>query len=225
MATVNNQIPLDLKAPVSFDMADFIVSDSNNEAVEFISRWQGWSHHFVALVGPRACGKSHLLHGWAADVGAEFIEPDVDIAAMKPAGFYVLDDVNQKDECGNLLYDDVALFHLYNWLSEIGATLLVTAEDAPTLWPRVLPDLKSRLGTVPVAAITEPDDNLLIMLLVKLFSDRQLEVNIDVIHYILKHIERSFSAVHKLVETVDKDALARRRKVTKALVRECLNYQ
>ena len=225
MPTVNNQIPLDLKSPVSFDMADFIVSDSNAEAARFIESWQDWPLHFAAIAGPPASGKSHLLHGWAADVSAEIIAPTIDIASLKPAGLYALDDVNCRGADGEFLLDDVALFHLYNWTREIGATLLVTADGPPTQWPRALPDLKSRLSTIPVALIEEPDDNLLIMLLVKLFSDRQLEVNMDVIHYILKHIERSFYAARKLADSIDAAALAARRKVTKALVKECLNNQ
>lgn len=221
MATVS-QIPLGFTNPTSFDLADFIVSNSNKDAVSFLESWKSWPQHFNALTGPRASGKSHLLHGWAKESGAVLLLPDVDIAALEPRGLYIIDDIDRRHADGSFVFGDTALFHLYNWLREIDAYMLVTASSPPNMWQRTLPDLISRLGTVPVALIHEPDDELLLSILIKLFSDRQLQVNIEVIHYILSRMERSFEAAQSLVETIDTAALAAQRKVTKALVRECL---
>lgn len=222
MSSNFEQMRLDLASPVSFDMADFIVSVSNADAVTFIHNWQTWPSHFAALSGPKACGKTHLLHAWAQEVGAEFIDHGVEVAKLRPTGFYAFDDVNKRDDDGEFLIKDVDLFHLYNWAREIDATILVTSKKPPTQWQRTLPDLISRLGVVPVASIDEADNELLIQLLIKLFSDKQLPVEIDVIHYIVQHMERSFSSAYTLVDFIDKSALGTRRKISKKLVGECL---
>lgn len=216
------QIPMNLLHPVSFDLSDFIVSTSNGRAVQFLNAFNESGGHFGAVVGPAGSGKSHLLHGWGQEQGAVAIEPGDEVSALKAGQLYVIDDINQRDVSGDFSYSDDYLFHLYNWTKEIGAKVVAAADVAPSRWDRKLPDLISRLGTVQVATIEEPDDELLLVLLVKLFSDRQLQVDINVLNYIVSRVERSFSAARQSVDRVDKKALAEKRKITKALVRDCL---
>ncbi len=217
-----HQIPLNLSHPVSFDLSDFIVSASNDDAVRFLNSFKDTGSHFSAVFGPPGSGKSHLLNGWAREQGAVAIGPVSDVSALVTGQVYFVDDINQRDKDGVFSYPDDYLFHLYNWTKEIGAKVVVTADEAPSRWGRVLPDLISRLGTVQVATIEEPDDELLLVLLVKLFSDRQLQVNINVLNYIVTRIERSFAVARSCVDRIDEKALAEKRKITKALVRDCL---
>lgn len=217
------QIPLDLAYPVSFELADFIVSASNSEAYHFIEAWPELSSHFGAIVGPAGCGKSHLVHAWAREVGAKSLTPLIDVSELVGGQFYFIDDVNQLTPQNSFAFSDEYLFHTYNWTREIGAKLIVTDEKLPTLWRRDLPDLKSRLATVPAAVISEPDDELLKVLLVKLFSDRQLQVDIDVIIYLVARMPRSFLSAVQIADIMDKTALSERRRITKALARGCLS--
>jgi chromosomal replication initiation ATPase DnaA len=59
------------------------------------------------------------------------------------------------------------------------------------------------------------------VLLVKLFSDRQLQVDLAVIDYIVRRIERSFGAAKAFVEMLDRHALADKRKITRGLAKTC----
>lgn len=216
------QIPLNLRHPVSFDLSDFIVSASNDGAVRFLNSFKDGNYHFGAIVGPAGSGKSHLLNGWGQEQGAVAISPESAVSALEAGQVYIVDDIDQRDKHGDFSYSDEYLFHLFNWTNEIKAKVVTSAEEAPSRWARKLPDLISRLGTVQVATIDEPDDELLLVLLVKLFSDRQLQVNINVLNYIVSRIERSFAAARQCVDMVDKKALSEKRKITKALVRDCL---
>lgn len=216
------QIPMNLLHPVSFDLSDFIVSASNDGAFRFLMAFAGSDIHFGALVGPAGCGKSHLLHGWGKEQGAISIGPADDLSKLIAGQLYIVDDINQRNKNGEFSFSDDYLFHLYNWTREINATVVVTADSAPSRWERTLPDLVSRLATIQVTTIEQPDDELLLVLLVKLFSDRQLQVNIDVLNYIVSRMERSFSAARLFVDLVDKTALAEKKKITKTLVRGCL---
>ncbi|MBL4837900.1 MAG: hypothetical protein JKY34_10010 [Kordiimonadaceae bacterium] len=196
-------------------MADYIVSSSNADAVAMLENWQNWQGHVAAVIGPKACGKSHLVQGWAEEQGALLIRPTDDIAAIPNQSLIVLDDADGEN------VGEEWLFHLFNWVKEVGGKLVLTAMEDPNRWSPDLPDLRSRLATVTVGRISEPDDLLLTALLVKLFSDRQLQVDLSVIDYALPRLERSFIAAHRFVERADESALAKGRKITKALVKNC----
>lgn len=210
------QIPLDLPHKPSFEMADFIVSASNEAAYSVIDSWPDWPHHAVALVGPKSSGKTHLAKAWAARTGAIELKADKDIEPLARGASIMIDGADQGEA------HEEMLFHVFNWTKETGGYLLLTGETHPTQWPVMLPDLRSRLATLPVAEISEPDDHLLMVLLVKLFSDRQLQVDLSVVDYIVRRIERSFRAAKDLVMEVDRNALADKRRITKALVKTCL---
>ncbi|WP_417463732.1 HdaA/DnaA family protein [Kordiimonas sp.] len=210
------QIPLDLPHRPSFDLSDFIVSSSNETAFGVLEAWPDWPHHAIALVGPKSSGKTHLATAWAGRVGAVSITADMKIDTL-PAGKAVL-----VDDADGLSRNDESLFHIYNWTKEQGTSLLITGCTAPNRWQVELPDLRSRLATLPVAEIEEPDDHLLMVLMVKLFSDRQLQVDLSVIDYILPRIERSFATAKAVVEELDRLALAEKRKITRILAKTCL---
>ena len=70
--------------------------------------------------------------------------------------------------------------------------------------------------------IAEPDDALLSAVLVKLFADRQLNVEPAVISYLIRHMDRSTAAARTVVVAIDTLALARQRKVTRATAAEAL---
>ena len=214
-----SQIPLDFGHRPAFSEADFLVAGSNAEAHGWILRWPAWPALALGLWGPAGCGKSHLAHVFAARSGGvvvaarDFGTDDVPGLAEHPS--VVVEDADQG-------VDEAAMFHLYNLLRETGRTLLVTGREAPARWGLRLPDLRSRLSSIPAVGILAPDDGLLQSLLLKLFADRQLRVGPDVLAYVLLRMERSFDAARALVAAIDAAALARQRPVTVPLVREVM---
>ena len=118
--------------------------------------------------------------------------------------------------------DERALLHTHNAVAERGGHLLLIASAPPARWPLALPDLASRLRLAPAAALGLPDDALLAALMLKLFGDRQIAVAPEVPAYIVPRIERTFEAVARLVERLDREALAEGRAVTVPLVRAVL---
>ena len=211
--TQNAQIPMNLAHAPSFERVDFIVSPSNQLAVNFIDSWPNWPLHAAALVGPKGCGKSHLAHCWLERAGGTVFTPGKDVSDVAASTALLIEDLPAEDD----------IFHLYNWTRETGGFLLFTSETAPNKWSVALPDLRSRLSTLPVLDINEPDDMLLSALLMKLFSDRQLQVDYPVVDYILPRMERSFAAASGLVMKLDEAALSGKRKITRALARDILN--
>jgi chromosomal replication initiation ATPase DnaA len=219
------QLSLGLALPTSWAREDFLVADSNAAALATIERWPDWPLGAVGqclvLHGPAGSGKTHLAHVWAGLSGARLVGPEavttaaVDDLARQPLA---VDDADR-------VADPAALFHLVNLMRERGHGLLLTGARAPALWPYRLPDLMSRLKAMPSAGIDEPDDALLAAVLVKLFSDRQLQIGEGLVTYLVPRIERSFHAARHWAAALDAAALAENRAVTMALARRLLEQQ
>jgi chromosomal replication initiation ATPase DnaA len=215
------QLALDLGHRPALGYEDFLVAPSNADAVAWLDRWPEWPTPALALHGPVGCGKSHLAHVWRAlsgallvAAGALSVDAVPELAGAK--GAVVVEDVD-----GGV--DEEALLHLYNLLAERPGYLLLTGRLAPARWSLALPDLASRLKAMPAVAIGAPDDALFAAVLVKLFADRQLAIGVDVVSYLVAHMERSFEAARAAVAALDGAALARRRRLSVRFVREVLD--
>lgn len=218
--TPARQIPLELPLEPRYGRDDFLVSPSNEAAFEQFERWPGWPGRMLLLVGPPGAGKSHLGAIWAERAGAATLKAaelsQADIPALARQGATLVEDA---DEVGE---GERALFHLINALRESGGSLALTARSVPDRWGLVIPDLLSRLRLAPVVEIAAPDDALVRAVLVKLFFDRQLSVDMAVIEFIALRIERSLDAARRVVEMIDRESLARRRPVTRPIVADVL---
>jgi chromosomal replication initiation ATPase DnaA len=105
---------------------------------------------------------------------------------------------------------------------EQGGWLLLTARSAPSGWPLKLADLASRLRAAPSVHLGPPDDLLLRAVLVKLFADRQLNVDVTVLDYVCRRIERSLAAVAEFVQRLDREALEEGRAISRNLAGKVL---
>jgi chromosomal replication initiation ATPase DnaA len=215
------QLALALPHAESFAHEDFLPGPSNQAALALIDRWPDWPARAVALIGPEGSGKSHLAAMWANSAGARFLAARA-LGMTNPTsalatGALVIEDLIPEQ------FDERALFHLINLAREDEAYLLLTAQTVPTGWRIALPDLVSRLRAVPAVTLSPPDDALLRAVLVKLFADRQLTVDESLVAYLATRLERSFAAARVAVETLDREALRRKRPVTRALAAGVLN--
>ena len=219
------QLALDLGHRPALGQDDFLVAGPNAEAVAWLDRWPDWPSAGLVLHGPAGCGKSHLVNVWRARSGARAVArsdlTDDGVAALiEGAAHAALDDAEAALGAGAAA--ERALFHLYNALKEGSGTLLVAARTPPARWRIGLADLASRMSALPAVAVRPPDDALIAAVLVKLFADRQLQVDQAVLDYLTARMERSFGAAQTLVDAIDREALAHRRRITVPFVAEVL---
>lgn len=205
------QLTLDLAGRASFAREDFVVGEANRVALGWIDRWPDWPGGALVLHGPEGSGKSHLGAIWIERSRAVRIVGKAPLPA-EPSTSILLEDL------ASPLPDEAAMLHLYNRLSAAGLSLLMTGRTPPAAWTVALPDLRSRLLSVPAAALALPDDALLRALLRKLFVDRQLVVGDRILEFMLARMERSCADARALVASIDQAALAGRREVTLPLV-------
>ena len=200
---------------------DYFVSTANALAVARVDDTQAWTNGKLALTGPEGAGKTHLAHVWAnannADITDHKALPTLDIPSIK-TGLAV-----EIPETPLTPPEEEALFHLHNHMAAQTLPLLLIAREPPARWPIALPDLKSRMQATDVAQIDAPDEALLSAVLVKLFTDRQLQIAPDLIPWLLLHSERSFAAINSLVAALDTAALAEKRAITRPLARRVLD--
>lgn len=216
------QPALDLPPPRPADgRADFIVVPGNSAALAMIDGWRDWPDGRLCLTGPPGCGKSHLAAVWSRETGAVRIDTGdlttTRVPALAATGFLALEDA---ERVGGRAEE--ALFHLINLMMQSGGRLLLTARTPPVRWNAALPDLASRLSATAIARLDPPDDDLLRAVLAKHFTDRQLRVEDRVVDFLVARMERSFAAAAALADRLDRESLARRRPITRALAREAL---
>lgn len=217
---IEQQLVFDLKHRPAMGREDFLVTPSNRDAVEAIDIWPRWQHHALVLVGPAASGKTHLANVWQASSSA-VVRSIFDLSIETVPEFLARNAVVIEDVSGEG-FDEPALFHLLNLAREGKASILLTSCTPPAHWPVKLPDLASRLRALPLAQLNAPDDVLLRAVLVKLFADRQLIVDVTVINYLVLRMERSIKAAAHVVATLDKIALSRKIKIGPRLTKEVL---
>jgi chromosomal replication initiation ATPase DnaA len=214
------QLVFDLPHRAALGAEDFLVSDCNRAAVRLIDAWPGWQDHVQLLIGPPASGKTHLVRVWQALSGAPSLGPaDLEVGAIDAMGEGAPLAVEDADR---LAYDEQALFHLINLAREKRLFVLLTARAAPGRWNAKLPDLVSRLAALPVVEIGAPDEALLRTVMLKQFTDRQLDIDPKVLEYLAVRIDRSLQAAADAVEAVDRAALASGRKISRQLAAEAL---
>lgn len=217
-----DQLPLALPSETAMGRADFLEAPSNALALAALDA-PALPGGLAVLVGPPGSGKTHLARVWAAARGARWQE-----ASSLPQD---LSTLIAPDSPKALVIDDAqslaggpgeeALFHLINHQRRRGE-LLLTAPCPARDWDLRLPDLLSRLSAAAHPALAEPDEVLLAGVLVKLFADRQVQVDPPLIAYLLARMERSLAAARDLVERLDRRALQLKRPITWRLASEML---
>lgn len=220
---MSTQFRLPLTAAPTHAREDFAVSPSNVDAVARVEAWPAWPEGRLALVGPAGVGKTHLARTWAAAHDAVVVEATGDDAPDLPAlrGKAVLvEDADRRAEGAAL--SDEALFHILNMAGVDGGTVLLTGRTPPVGWTADVPDLRSRLNALSVAAIDEPDDVVLEAVLRRAFEQRLLKPDPDLYPYLLLRLPRSAAEALAAADLLDEAAAQQRRELNKALAREVL---
>lgn len=219
-ATSPQQLVLDLPHRPAVGAEDFLVSAANSAAIAMVDAWPAWAHWAVVVTGLEGSGKSHLVNVWRQRSNADVVQAEsldeAAVARLAAKRSLAVEDLHRG------VRDERALFHALNLAKEHKHSILLTSRVAPGDLAISLPDLRSRLRALPHVMIEMPDESLLQGLLVKLFADRQLAVEPQLVVHLVRHMDRSASVAQRLVAEIDRRALQTHRKVTRALATEAL---
>lgn len=190
------QFGLPLDWPAGRD-DELFVTDSNRAAVRHLDRPSMWPVMTTILTGPRLSGRNLLARRLVARTGGRAFD---------------------RAEA----HDEEEIFHAWNAAQAARRPLLLIADNPPPDWTPRLPDLASRLSATPHVAIGQPDDALFAALLGKLLAARGLFAPPELARYLHPRVERSYLAIHRIVDAIDRFLLSRGGRLTVPLARRAL---
>jgi chromosomal replication initiation ATPase DnaA len=208
----------------SYIEEDYIISNSNQQAFTMIKSWPNWGEGIYArilyLFGHKSSGKTHLSNIWQHDSKAHILNPNIiSLEVLKNYEAFIIEDLE------NYPVSEDKILHIFNMILEMDKYLLITSGSPPADLKIKLPDLQSRLNAVNLVNIKEADDELLQSLLIKLFAQRQLKINLNVINYIITHSDRSLNYLNNLVREIDKYSISLKKPANIKMIKQILSDQ
>lgn len=226
------QLPLHWPTPPHFRLEDFDAggNDGTVAAVRALAQPGGDSPPLL-LVGPEGSGKTHLAiatatlarqcgRGTAYVALSRWSAFDADALAALAAHDLVI--VDELEQCAGRREAEEAVFHLFNRCRDGGRALLLVARDVPAQLPLALPDLRSRLHSATLHILRPLSEEARRRLVQRHARKRGFELGEAVLDYLFRHYRRDIPALLDLVERLDRESLARKRRVTVPLVRAVL---
>ncbi len=192
-----DQIALPLDWPQTRDDSRFILSEANRAAFDHFRNWSLWPVRATMLTGPRRSGRSLLARAFVERVHGRLFD--------RAEG-----------------HDEAELFHAWNAAQDDGRPIVMIADEVPPIWEIALPDLRTRLAITPVARIELPDDELFRGIIRLLFADRGLHIPEEALRFVSERVERSYLMAERVVEAIDRFAIAERARLSLPTIRRAL---
>lgn len=188
------------------------------------------------LWGEGGTGKSFLLQAAAQHAStrgrAVMYLPVPEILALSPD---VLDGLERLDL---LCIDDIqalaregldpgwpeAFFNLFNRTREAGGFWLVSAHCAPRQLPIPLPDFVSRMQWGVVRQVPRLDESSMFRFWADRARDRGIVLDADVQQFVMRRAERNLPALMRLLDELDKESLAEKRRVTVPFIKKVTGW-
>ena len=174
-------LPLDELRPGS--ASSLIITATNAPVVAALAESANWPGRCAILCGPARSGKSLM------------------------ARYFVSQAVGNVIDNAEIAGEEV-LFNAWNRAQESMQPLLLISSLPPADWEIELADLRSRLAAALLLQIPPPDDELVGQLLQKHLADRGTTIGLEAQAYVIKRIERRYSAIEAFAREANARALA-----------------
>ena len=219
----SKQLYFDMPDKTALGIEDYIITESNSFAFDLISRMIKGEINQGVISGPSFSGKTHLSKILIKNIGINeslYIDRDYKkiIEKVGSSNLIVIENIDKVIEDRS----EEDLFHIINFTKESDKKLLMTSGKSISNIEFKLEDLKSRLNAVIEAKIMQPDDELMKLVLIKIFNDKQLLINPNVIDFLRSRLERSYKSINDFIEKIDKFSLERGKKITIALINDLI---
>ncbi len=217
------QLSFDFPFQEKFLPDDFVVSSCNKSAFDFVRNYSPRNDktpRTFCISAPESGGKTYLANIWRRKFDAEILNlKDLEnvnlVRTIKAQRFYIIEDVDS-------IKNRELLLHVFNLIQEKLAFLMMTSSASLSLIDFRIDDLNSRLKNVFEIEISKPDDDLIKMLLVKNFSEKQLKVESKVIDFIIQNLHRDFVSIFDMVKLLEFYSQEKKRNITIPLVKEVM---
>lgn len=218
---------LALKVGLS-DLASFanFHGGSNREAAAAVLDMAAGRPGVLFVHGASGTGKSHLLYAAVKEAGklgrpAHYVSRTaVETATgewldLPGEGLVCIDDIDRALTAAEAR----ALFALYERMRGGSGSLVLSARRTPAAIDWVLPDLSSRVQSDLVYRLVELSDRDLEAALRLRADHRGIALTDEVMRFVLSRYERSPVSLFRLLDRIDTESLARKRRVTVPFLR------
>lgn len=226
------QLPLGIQPGVSLRFETYHAGERNAEAVAALQRLaSGAQGAPLWIFGPQGSGKSHLLQATCAQAGgggrtAAYLP----LAFLRREGPEILEGYERPDLVALDDLDAVAgdgpweraLFMLYNAIAEQGGGLACAALHAPATTGIRLPDLASRLAASEAHRLHALGEAEQAEALRRRARHRGLELPEETVGFLTRRAPRDFATLCRMLDELDAESLAARRRLTIPFVRDWL---
>ena len=214
-----NQLLLNFKHKQNFNYDDFYVSKSNYYAFQLIENWPKWEKNILNIYGERFSGKTHLTNIFLnKHNGIKVNENEINEEIFKKFKLHqniIIDNYNFKSN-ENLMYS------IFNLVDQDNKYLIINSINPINEINYKLKDLKSRSKNCLFAKIDYPDDELMFAIILKSFSDRQIQIDKKLIDFIIKRIDTSYSKIVDFIYKVDELSLKKKKAIDLKTIKEIL---
>ena len=200
---------------------NYIVGDSNINAIKWIDKFPHWKSSGLIIEGPKSSGKSHLVRVWQRKSNCNIFESE----KVNNEEINANDNKNLAIENLEKIKNYEFFLHLLNYKKEKKLKYLLTTTHSIGSLNIQLKDIKSRLLELPKATITLPSDKLLKGLIVKLLKDKGVVITNKLLEYTINRIERSYEAVNFFVQDLNKISLEKKKNISISLIKEILEKE
>jgi len=214
-----NQLLLNFNHKQNFNYNDFYVSESNYYAYKLIEKWPKWEKNILNIYGEKFSGKTHLANIFISkNKGIKISENDINNDIFKKLKLYesiIIDNFNY--EC-----DEKLMYSIFNIVDQDNKYLIINSIKPINEFNFNLEDLKSRSKNCLFAKIDSPDDELIFAIILKNFSDRQIQIDKKLIDFIIKRIDRSYGKIADFIYKVDELSLKKKKAIDLKIIKEIL---
>ncbi len=228
---MSGQLPLVLRWPALQRFETWVAGDNTVAVAPIVHAAEASDASWVFASGPSGCGKTHLLIAACAAAGergrsAQYLAlkklPLERAAAIRAFGG---SDLLALDDLGAIAGDrdaEHALFDLYNRNKAEKSTLLFAASAPPGQLGIGLPDLVSRLSACTLVTLKPLDDIARREALRQRAQLRGLTLDDAVLDWLFARTQRDLGSLTTLIERLDRESLAARRRITVPFLRQLL---
>ena len=214
-----NQLLINFNLKKDYDEQDFYVTSSNKYAFNIINGWPKWVKRTVNLYGEQYSGKSYLSKIFETKTTCLNIESinftNEILLKFKTKQALIIENFNYN-------IPEKLLYSLINIVEQENKYLLITSLKPLNKFDFKLKDLNSRINNCLFVEIGVPDEELIYALIVKNFSDRQINIDKKIIEYIIKRINRSYKDIFLFIYKVDQLSLQKGKPINLSIIKKIL---
>ena len=202
----------------NFFEENLIRDTSNSNVLNFLDKFPNWETKLINIVGEKKSGKSFILQLFRKKNQFAYINSKEDFE-KKYDDLFLID----KLILDGFQINEDKFFSLINHFILHKKYLIISSREPLTMLEIKLLDLKSRLKEFLLIEIQNPSDDLIYSLILKYFSDNQIVIKKDLVEYIVKKVDRSYSRIEKFLLKLNDQSIIKKKKIDYKLINEVLN--